>query len=125
MRVTECSTKKISGERGPQSQHASSLFSFVPVSGVSFRVDKIYDLSLSAPRYGLADYGISLAEDEFEMVMSKFDSNRDGFVSFDEFLRAIRGPMSSRRKELVGQAYRLLDAVGEPYIPYIHPLSTR
>jgi len=63
-------------------------------------------------RYGLADYGISLAEDEFEMVMSKFDSNRDGFVSFDEFLRAIRGPMSSRRKELVGQAYRLLDADG-------------
>jgi len=63
-------------------------------------------------KYGLSDYGIGLSNDEFEMVMSKFDTNRDGFVSFDEFLGAIRGPMSRRRRDMVNQAYKLLDADG-------------
>ena len=41
--------------------------------------------------------------------MKHFDTNKDGQLSFDEFLRAIRGPMNQRRKDMVHQAYNVLD----------------
>eukprot|EP00941_MAST-03F_sp_MAST-3F-sp1_P004212 g4212.t1 len=63
-------------------------------------------------KYGLADYGVHLSNSEFDMIMDLFDANKDGFISFDEFLVTLRGPMSERRMEFVKQAYALLDRDG-------------
>lgn len=62
--------------------------------------------------YGLKDYGCHLTDAEFDCLLTKFDSNKDGFVSFDEFLRTIRGPLSDRRKQFIRMAYVLLDKDG-------------
>jgi Ca2+-binding EF-hand superfamily protein len=64
-------------------------------------------------RFGLADYGVHLSDSEFDMVMNIFDGDKDGFVSFDEFLVTLRGPMSERRMDFVRQAYALLDKNGD------------
>ena len=44
--------------------------------------------------------------------MKHFDSNKDGQLSFDEFLRAIRGELNTRRLDMVHLAYRVLDKDG-------------
>lgn len=38
-----------------------------------------------------------------------FDTNRDGTIDYNEFLRAIRGPMPNSRVKLVKQAFVKLD----------------
>ena len=49
-------------------------------------------------KYAMRDYGLSLSEIEVTQIIKHFDSNKDGKLSFDEFLRAIRGDLSERRK---------------------------
>ncbi len=45
--------------------------------------------------------------------MKYFDTNKDGKISFDEFLRAIRGDLNERRTEMVHMAYNVLDRSGD------------
>lgn len=45
-------------------------------------------------------------------MFNAFDANRDGSISYDEFLRVIRGPLNNTRKNLVEKAYRILDKDG-------------
>lgn len=63
-------------------------------------------------KYGMRDFGIDLSEAEVSAILKHFDTNRDGKLSFDEFLRAIRGDMNERRTNMVMQAYRVLDKDG-------------
>ena len=60
-------------------------------------------------KYAMRDYGLNFSELEIDQIMKHFDTNKDGQLSFDEFLRAIRGPMNQRRKDMVHQAYNVLD----------------
>lgn len=41
-------------------------------------------------RWGLRDFGINITKEESEQVLQAFDRNGDGFVNYNEFLRAIR-----------------------------------
>ena len=43
------------------------------------------------------------------IVFQTFDRDNSGLVDYDEFLRALRGEMSERRKKLVMQVYDKLD----------------
>ena len=38
-----------------------------------------------------------------------FDVDRSGDIAFDEFIRAIRGPMNAQRKKVVAQCFKKLD----------------
>jgi Ca2+-binding EF-hand superfamily protein len=42
-------------------------------------------------------------------VISAFDMNSDGSISFDEFLRGIRGNINKRRREIVMAAFDVAD----------------
>lgn len=64
-------------------------------------------------KYAMRDYGIPISEDEVAAIVKHFDTNRDGKISFDEFLRAIRGDMNDRRTEMVHMAYKVLDKSGD------------
>ena len=41
-----------------------------------------------------------------------FDGDKSGTISYDEFLRGVRGVLNARRHGLVEQAYAVLDADG-------------
>jgi len=65
-------------------------------------------------KYGLKDYGLrELTDIDFEMIWKYFDRDESGFVSFDEFLRGLRGEMTQRRIDLIGEAYDKLDRTGD------------
>ena len=50
---------------------------------------------------GLSKFGVQLSNQESDMLVTAFDKDSDGLVSCTEFLTRLRGPMSTRRKELV------------------------
>lgn len=64
-------------------------------------------------KWGLYDYGVHLDDDSFAILLDAFDKNKDGYISFDEFLVTIRGPMSDGRKKWVKKAYDILDTNGD------------
>jgi len=45
-------------------------------------------------KYAMRDYGLNFSEIEVTQIVKHFDSNKDGQLSFDEFLRAIRGSLN-------------------------------
>lgn len=47
------------------------------------------------------DYRIDVPENEIQTLFNAFDVDRNGTLSYDEFLRSVRGPMNSFRKSLV------------------------
>ena len=63
-------------------------------------------------KYAMRDYGLQLSEIEVTQIVKHFDTNKDGQLSFDEFLRAIRGELNERRLDMVHQAYKVLDKDG-------------
>lgn len=83
------------------------------------RVLKIMDdngdgkLDRSELSWGLKDYGIVLKPNELEAVFQYFDRDHNGFITFDEFLQGLRGPMSQRRLDLIRQAFDILDTTGD------------
>ena len=52
-------------------------------------------------KYAMRDYGLNFSELEVSQMMKYFDTNQDGQLSFDEFLRAIRGELNARRQDMV------------------------
>ncbi|GMH70544.1 hypothetical protein TrRE_jg9014, partial [Triparma retinervis] len=62
---------------------------------------------------GLADWGLPLNIREVDAIFTFFDRDNSGLISFDEFLKGLRGPMSGRRKDLVNQAFDVVDKTGD------------
>merc|ERR1719329_1102193 len=50
------------------------------------------------------------------MLFKFFDVSGDGQISYDEFLRAVRGNMNPDRKRIVLQAFKKLDKDGNGWI---------
>ena len=75
------------------------------------RVFKIMDdnNSRSLDKYeftkAMTDYMLGFSEGEIQRLFAYFDFDRSGLIEFDEFIRAIRGPMNNNRKRIVGQAF--------------------
>jgi Ca2+-binding EF-hand superfamily protein len=64
----------------------------------------------------LNDYMLGFTEGEIQKLFAYFDFDRSGLVEFDEFIRAIRGPMNPSRKKIVIQAFKKLDKDGSGWI---------
>jgi len=45
----------------------------------------------------MTDYMLGFTEGEIQKLFSYFDVDRSGDIAFDEFIRAIRGPMNAQR----------------------------
>ena len=62
---------------------------------------------------GLIDYGIHMTDEQSQLCLKKFDTNKDGRVCFDEFLRYLRGDINTFREGLIRLAYEKLDINGD------------
>jgi Ca2+-binding EF-hand superfamily protein len=49
----------------------------------------------------MTDYMLGFTEGEIQKLFTYFDFDRSGLIEFDEFVRAIRGPMNANRKKIV------------------------
>ena len=56
-------------------------------------------------QWGLKENGLDISPSEFERIFKYFDRNNEGKISYDEFLRGLRGQMDARRKALVMLAF--------------------
>ena len=55
---------------------------------------------------------LGLNEGEQRVLMRAFDRDRNGSVNYEEFLRGVRGRLSSTRKKMVRQIFDALDKIG-------------
>lgn len=51
-------------------------------------------------------FGVKLTPKELDVLFSQFDYNGDGIISYDEFIRGIRGGMNEFRIDFVKKAFR-------------------
>lgn len=58
---------------------------------------------------GLIDYGFGMTAEQAQLLLEKFDTNKDGHVDFDEFMRYLKGDINEFREGLIRQAYGKLD----------------
>jgi len=65
---------------------------------------------------GLRDYGLILEPKEVKETFEAFDKDKSGNLDFDEFLIALRPPMSKARKNIIQQAFNKLDRTGDGLI---------
>ena len=69
-------------------------------------------------KWGLKDYGVELLDDQIEALIDHFDTNGDGFISFGEFLRGLRGELNDARKAVVNAAYDVLDSTHDGRVTF-------
>jgi Ca2+-binding EF-hand superfamily protein len=67
---------------------------------------------------GMGDFGLGFSEGEIQTVFNYFDANKNGLLEYDEFLRAIRGPMNPARRAIVAKAFAIMDKDGNGYLDY-------
>ena len=66
----------------------------------------------------MSDFGMGLSDGEIKVLFGYFDGNRNNLIEYDEFLRAIRGPMNEARKHVVKKAFLIMDKDGNGYLDY-------
>ena len=64
-------------------------------------------------QWGLRENGHVLNPKQMDELFNFFDENGDGRISYDEFLKALRGDLNERRLGLVKLAYAKLDKNGD------------
>eukprot|EP00999_Lentomonas_sp_LEN2_P002555 NODE_437_length_1503_cov_100.899709_g405_i0.p1 GENE.NODE_437_length_1503_cov_100.899709_g405_i0~~NODE_437_length_1503_cov_100.899709_g405_i0.p1 ORF type:complete len:430 (+),score=80.88 NODE_437_length_1503_cov_100.899709_g405_i0:149-1438(+) len=68
---------------------------------------------------GLQTYGIHPTQDQMDNIFAFFDTDGSGQISVTEFMRGLRPPMNERRRDLVRQAFALLDVVADGLITFV------
>jgi len=58
-------------------------------------------------------FGINITKYEFDELFKSFDLDNSGSVSYDEFIRGVRGGMNDTRINLVKAAFNVLDDSGD------------
>ena len=58
---------------------------------------------------GVAEHTLAWSPAQVKTVFDFFDQEKNGQVSYDEFLVAVRGPLNERRKQFVYMAFEILD----------------
>lgn len=66
--------------------------------------------------WGLKDLGCTISKREAQICLETLDTNQDGFVDFNEFLRGIRGEPNEVRKEVIDRAFAKFDSDGSGFV---------
>ena len=65
---------------------------------------------------GLARFGLFPTKVQLQALFKYYDVNQDGKISYEEFLKAIREPLSGRRLDVVERAFSGLDHDNHGYV---------
>jgi len=57
----------------------------------------------------LSKLGIFMTTQELTAVYNQFDKNRDGHISYDEFINTVKTDMNEKRLAVVKHAWQSLD----------------
>jgi Ca2+-binding EF-hand superfamily protein len=57
----------------------------------------------------MRDFRVDLKPFEVDSLFNEFDSDKSGEISYDEFIRGVRGTMNAFRKMLVQKAFTIMD----------------
>lgn len=78
--------------------------------------DNSKTLNKSEFNKAMSDFGLGFTNSQMSTLFDYFDVDSNGTISYDEFLRAIRGPMNQSRVKVVAQAFKKLDKDGNGWI---------
>ncbi|ESN96702.1 hypothetical protein HELRODRAFT_156044 [Helobdella robusta] len=62
---------------------------------------------------GLQEFGMSMSKSEVDQLFNYLDKDNSGSINFDEFLIALRPPMSASRVDLINKAFNKMDKSGD------------
>jgi Ca2+-binding EF-hand superfamily protein len=60
---------------------------------------------------GMKEMSFELDDSELRLLFNHFDADRSASINFEEFVQAVRDPLTERRVALVLAAYNKLDKV--------------
>jgi len=60
----------------------------------------------------LKDLGAKISKKEAEMLLEYLDTDEDGYVNYDEFLKGIRGVPNQKRQAFIDKAFLKFDKEG-------------
>jgi len=63
--------------------------------------------------WAMKENGHILYPQELERLFNYFDRNKDDVIYYNEFIRAVRGDLSEKRKAAVNKTFKMLDAGSE------------
>uniref|UniRef100_A0A1I7YGF1 Calcyphosin-like protein n=2 Tax=Steinernema glaseri TaxID=37863 RepID=A0A1I7YGF1_9BILA len=84
--------------------------------GRSFRImddNENRSLDLAEFTKGVHDFGVKIKDSDIKSLFESLDKDKSGSISFDEFLIALRPPMSQARLNLIDKAFQKLDKTGD------------
>jgi Ca2+-binding EF-hand superfamily protein len=64
----------------------------------------------------MTDFMLGFSDGEIQKLFAYFDFDRSGLIEYDEFVRAIRGPMNPQRKKIVLKAFKSIDKDGSGWL---------
>ncbi|CUT99176.1 calcyphosin protein [Echinococcus multilocularis] len=62
------------------------------------------------------DFRVGLTNDEIDGLFTEIDRDGSGSINFDEFLEALRPPMSENRKKIIELVFNKMDKTGDGVI---------
>jgi Ca2+-binding EF-hand superfamily protein len=65
---------------------------------------------------GLKDFGVTISKKEAEALLEYLDTDDDGCINYDEFLKGIRGKPNQRRQTFIDKAFYKFDKDGSGVI---------
>jgi Ca2+-binding EF-hand superfamily protein len=83
--------------------------------GLTFSImDTNHDSQISLPelKIALERFGLKMSDLDLEMLMTSIDHNHGRCFSYNDFLVAVRGPVSKRRLDIINMAFQVLDKNG-------------
>ena len=83
--------------------------------GRKFRImddDGSKSLDMAEFTKAMKECALNLTKEEVNALFQYFDKDRNGTVGYEEFLQGVRGQLNARRKDLVMQAFDVMDKDG-------------
>lgn len=74
--------------------------------------NRSFSLDMEEFKKCIHDFRVGLKPADSEKLFAIFDRSHDGSISYDEFLRGVRGEMNDFRKGLARQAFKIMDKDG-------------